>query len=1004
MAGLLLNNGEEMKKVMIGILLIIPVIIVLVVAMVSVFVSMSAHIAVDSITLSENYIELEYDSTISAYKISDLVTATIAPTRASDKTYTWSIESIRYKDEEYEAMVEEGALPLGALLSEDESGTSMVHDHDDESYNTCSQDGYIHINTYCIVTLKAQAETHHAICTIDVVGYRVESIKAKCDQYLSIGQNALIAVETSPIEAIVERWIYESSDESVVTIDQNGVVSAVGAGTATITVKASVYGEEDTYVEASTEITIRDNVTVYGDSITTSNEELLFADLGISADEVNIEASVGVKLNGAGTGIVITDDIAVLVVNGKDVIISKCDEDEIVIDHANLFEAKEEGGYVLATEGKLYLTASYADDFKDGRPSVTWSSNREAVAKVDDNGIVTGVSSGRAIITATSTDGQSTSVTINVQEVVAVLLVETPDACKEEGIARETVNGSMVYVDVLQGVDDLTFYVPKVADFNFAKKDNSFEFNFQRPILPDNANKEEFYSAFKFNVQEYVGEGEDRHLQDTDKARFESNRMVFNGETIDGLTELVVTISAKYPKFQSKPQYTTVQFTVKVTKGVEVFSWVDLLALSEENRVIFESNKTAEVQTSSWAMVLGKDIVRADGHIPSDEIIASLEELEAKVKAGKSLSADESEFWTSNGESKGLKWLKDMRTYSRSTTIYLRNNLYGNGHMIYGYKSQYRDVQDTMLYVIEGGVTISNAIIRACDVGDQEIDGAYDVQGLMGNAIRFQTVDTGNHAYRISDNLIEYCIVENGETLIRCYNADFTLNGCILRNTASAAIYVPTRRNATGVMYSHLNINNCVCSNMLSTTLNAFFDGYSDDNDPASVEQAKKDVAEGRTFVLKQTGFWDIYNWQSTDVLNIIPDLSNVTLPVVGNVNLNMFVTDAFAENPEFKQYSRIYEQKEYFHLGLVISGISKVKGGYGFGTPYPIYSFEDERLQCVHTNEILTGNGTSTAMIKGVLNGHDILLFTYGQNGNLTPGTTYTVNNRLIRHLHGEI
>ena len=62
-----------MKKVMIGILVIIPVIIVLVVALVSVFVSTRTHIAVDDITLDKNYVEMEFDTNNSVYKLSDLL-------------------------------------------------------------------------------------------------------------------------------------------------------------------------------------------------------------------------------------------------------------------------------------------------------------------------------------------------------------------------------------------------------------------------------------------------------------------------------------------------------------------------------------------------------------------------------------------------------------------------------------------------------------------------------------------------------------------------------------------------------------------------------------------------------------------------------------------------------------------------------------------------------------------------------------------------------------------
>ena len=995
-----------MKKMMIGILVIIPVIIVLVVAMVSLFVSMSAHIAVDDITLDKKYLELEYGSSTSAYKLSDLFTTTITPDRATNREYTWTIEDLVCVDTDYEEMWEVGTVPPPAYVSENKEEETLDFFKNKDN-NTCSQNGYLHINTYCSFVLKVQAETHTETCRVYVAGFKVEDFDIIIDNTtLTIGQNALISVETHPVEAIVDTWHYESSDENIVTVDKNGVINAVGAGTATIKVKASVYGEKNKFVESTINITVTDDVTLYGNSITTSQDEILFSQIGVNPDDVVIVG--GATLNGDGTGIVLTNQLAIIEVKGKEVVITKCETGDIVIDNANLFEAQEEGGYVLATESKLYLSTSFADVFVNANPDVTWSSNRETIARVDQNGVVTGVGSGRVVITATTADGKSASVTINVREVVTVLLVETPDACEQEGIAQETINGSMSYVDVLSGVDDLTLYVPNVNDFNFTKINNSFEFNFQRPALPEGADKDEFYSAYTFKVQEYVGET----LVDSNKATFTSNMLTFNGDAIDGPTDLVVTISAKYPKFASRPEYTTVQFTVKVTKGVAVTSWVEMMAVAEENKKLFESNKTAEEKVALWDMCLTCDIARADGYLPDDDLIAKLDSISAKVTKGTNLSSDEEELWQENGESSGLAYLKNMRDYARFNTIYLRgNSVYGNGKMLYGYKAQYVDATrrlneklNTLLYVVEGNCTVSNVILRACEVGDIIVDDAEDTLGLMASCIRFETAKTEDYTTRLLNNLIEFSLLENAETLIRCYNGDFTLDGCILRNTSSAALYVPIRRNKIGVMYSHININNCVFSNMLSTALNAFFDGYSNSDDPSSVAQALEDQKAGRTLVLNQTGFVDIYNWHSTDVLNIMPDISELNLPVLGKVNLNIFITEALAENPKFKQYSRVYEQREHFHLGFVVSGITKSNGSFGFGQPYPICTFEDERIQCISTKDIFNSNGTYTAMLNGVLEGNEIFLYSYGQNGNLTPGTTYQINNRLIRHLHGEI
>ena len=970
-----------MKKVMIGILVIIPVIIVLVVALVSVFVSTRTHIAVDDITINKNYVEMEFDTNNSVYKLSDLFTVNVMPDRATNKSYTWTIEDLVCIDEDYKEMWDEGTAPAPAYLNE----TSTARGGEDE---TCSQEGYLYVNSYCSFVLKAHAETHIATCIVYVVGYKVESIDVICDDTLTVGESALLQVATTPVDAKVDKMLYESSDTSILTVDLNGVVTAVGEGTATIKAKASVHGS-DAYVEATHDVTVSKGATVFGNNVTTASNELLFSTLGVEAEKVTLVA--GATLNGTGDGILLTDNTAIIEVDGVSVKVKKCDEGAIVIDNADLFEAQDNGGFILSTGGqKLYLTASFADMLATGAPEVTWSSNRETIAKVDENGIVTGVSSGKAVITATA-GGKSVSVTINVREVVTVLLVETPAQCAEEGIARETVNGSMVYVDIYSDVDDLSTYVPDVATFNYTKKDNSFEFNFMRPVFPEGANKEEFYSAYDFKAQEYVGEGDERQLVDSEKADFVNNKMYFDSDLIDGYTELIVTISAKYPKFAARPEYTTVEFVVKVTKGVSITTWEEALAVSEENNKELEKqNLNPAYEANLLDICLANDVERASGWIPDDELISELEAINAKVVDGKKLKDEEEELWLENGGLEGLEHILAMRDYAKDTEILLMKNLYGNGNMIYGYKSQYWGTRNSLVRIHNGNTKISNVTLRACEVGDTIINDAEDTQGLTGTCIRIESLNPDNFAIRVPNNLVEFSIIENAGTTFRVYGGDFKLDGCIVRNTSETATVVKITSNETGVRYSHVDINNCVFSNMLGTAMSIAFQGYCDGSEEA-VAKAEQWVAEGKTAVLTQTGFWDIYNWQPVNVLNIIPQIGAI----------NGMIRDALADSETFKDYSRYYENTEYFHLGFIVSGwesLGQVE------QPYLLSTFEDERIQVIDTSEILPEAGPAGAILNGALDGKSIFLFTYGQNGNITPGSTYEVNNRLIRHLHGEI
>ncbi len=950
-----------MKKVMIGILVIIPVIIVLVVALVSVFVSMRTHIAVDDITLDKNYKEIEFDSLNSVYKLSDLFNVTVTPDRATNKSYTWTIEDLVCIDEDYKEMWEEGTAPAPALLNS--SNTRVVGDE-----NSCSQDGYLHINSYCSFVLNAQAETHVASCRVYVVGYKIESITIVTDSEMTVGESALMQIETTPVDAKIENMTFTSSNESVLVVDKNGAITAVGQGTATVTAKV---GEGADAVTDTIDVTVSAGATAFGNQITTASAELLFSTLGVDPAEVVLVS--GASLNGDGTGILLSGD-AVLEVGGTTVNVTKCEEGAIVIDHAHLFTAQEDGGYVLATGGTpLELTASFADAFAEGKPNVTWTSNRETVAHVDENGVVTGISNGRAIITATA-NGKSFSVEINVREIVTVLLIETPKECAEEGIARETVNGSMVYVDVLSNVTDLSTYVPNVEEFDLTKKNNSFSFNFMRPLVPDGANLEEFYSAFTFKAYEYVGEGADKDLVETDKAYFNSNTMVFDSTKINEYTELVVKISAKYPKFASRPEYTTVEFVVKVTNGVSISSWVEGLAACHEGNL---------------DITLAKNIERADGWVVDEDLLKDLEDINAKVEADKKLKADEQELWEENGERAGLEYMWAMRNYSKGTELRLNKALYGNGNMINGYKPQYWGTWNSLVRITEGNAKISNVTLRACEVGDVIINDAEDTQGLTGTCISLETLNAADFSLRVPNNVIEYSIIENAGTCMRTYGGDYNLNGCIVRNTSETAMFINISSNESGVRYSHIGVNNCVFSNMLGTAMSIAFQGYCDGSEEA-IAKVEEWLEEGKTAIFTQTGFWDIYNWQPTNVLNIIPEIGAV----------NGMIRDALAANPEFQNYSRFYDNTEYFHLGFIVSGWNSI-GNVEY--PYIKYEFEDERIQMLDTRNLLENAGTAGTILNAALMGQPIYLFTYGQNGDITPGSTYEVNNRLIRHLHGE-
>lgn len=155
-------------------------------------------VAVTGVSLDKPTLAIEVGDT-------ETLTATIAPEEATDKTVTWS------SDNETVATVDgDGAVTAVA------EGTATV-----------------------TVTTKDGGKT--ASCTVTVVpeGNLVAVTGVTLDQpelTLKIGRNATLTATVAPEEATDKGVTWSSDDETVATVDSDGVVTAVAEGTATVTV------------------------------------------------------------------------------------------------------------------------------------------------------------------------------------------------------------------------------------------------------------------------------------------------------------------------------------------------------------------------------------------------------------------------------------------------------------------------------------------------------------------------------------------------------------------------------------------------------------------------------------------------------------------------------------------------------------------------------------------------------------------------------------------------
>ncbi len=228
---------------------------------------------------------------------------------------------------------------------------------------------------------------------------------------------------------------YSSSNAKAVTVDASGVVTGVAKGRATIT--ASGVTAEGKKLKATVTVQVNRPVT----KVELNNAELRLA----IGKRITLKAAVTPSSASDKSVTYASSDVSIATVDKrgsiKGVAPGTC-----VITAASL--SNPEITSVLkvtviqpiskltldAGTGKLYvgqmlsLVVGYAPDNASIK-AVTFKSGAEKYAKVDENGVVTGVAKGRATITATAQDGSGVKVTKRIdvlQQPQAVAFKEPP--------------------------------------------------------------------------------------------------------------------------------------------------------------------------------------------------------------------------------------------------------------------------------------------------------------------------------------------------------------------------------------------------------------------------------------------------------------------------------------------------------------------------------------------------------------------------------------------------
>ena len=879
-----------MKKVLIGVLILIPIIIVASVLLTTNIISKNSYLPVDRVELNENNIEFSLDNGNTI----DTLKATVYPRLAKNHNLTWSIEE-QHSDIPF-VYAKDDPCQDCADLSDKELKEHIDTNHIDIA--TIDNNGVVTVYGYgsFIVKVTTEEGNKFATCSVKVVGDKVTKIElmpygssSKLSEKdvisMDTGERLLVNAIFTPGGARDKTVTWKSADERIVEVDKNGILSAKGAGETTISVSSN-----DTGIGTSVKVKVNNGV-FKGESYCYT------ADTTVNVKNyMNVSDFTSVKVAGgtlSSDGTLNFDEnatVATVTVNGKTFSAIKVDalsDDDIVFKNYDILLQKlynkngDEVEYIVKRGLPIYLEVVYRNPEKSGVPEVDFSSNDIApgspivnIEQFDQSGKESNVGNvamiepnkeGDVKILAKDRTTNKTCSTVELKVVTPVfainLALNATDA--KRGIAAETVFGNKIFNADCTETSPYSFYM----DFNYPK-DVDFE-NFE-------------FSTSDESIAKFSDE----------KGSY--NKLVLNDKMPDekkGLkNKVIITIKAKYPMYDNMPVVAT--YVLNVIDGYTVSNETQLkkaLHEKKESVAIYVKDSTAG----------GKLEIRADNNTDASKI-----------------------------------------------TMQEGTSMYGNGFIVCFNEQDMidrkNDYFNELLKIETSNVHVENAILRM-GYNDPEAKNGLLQWEKSRRCVRIlheieNYDDETKNNETINNISFKYCIFENAKTVMEIAGADVNIEGCIFRNSSANSLFIPMSGNTStyGRLPANVTLKNTVFTH---SALMPIFVQTDFERDKNRKDESGNIIGypEGSTWEdMKKTGykdhfinvegFLDIYNWIN------IEDFSSTSglIPSTGIESVDAIVGTSGAQiianellQPEYSGVRHTFNGQEYVHLGIAVLGMT---------------------------------------------------------------------------------
>lgn len=881
-----------MKKVLIGVLILIPIIIVASVLLTTNIISKNSYLPVDRVELNENYIEFSLDNGNTI----DTLKATVYPRLAKNHNLTWSIEE-QHSDIPF-VYAKDDPCQDCADLSDKELKEHIATNHIDIA--TIDNNGVVTVYGYgsFIVKVTTEEGNKFATCSVKVVGDKVTKIElmpygssSKLSEKdvisLDKGERLLVNPIFTPGGARNKTVTWKSADERIVEVDKNGILSAKGAGETTISVSSN-----DTGIGTSVKVKVNNGIFKGESYCYTAGTTVNVKNYMNVSDFTSVKVAGG-NISSDGTLNFDKDaTVATVTVNGKTFSAIKVDalsDDDIVFKNYDILLQKlynkngDEVEYIVKRGLPIYLEVVYRNPAKSGVPEVEFSSNDIApgspivnIEQFDQSGKKSNVGNiamiepnkeGDVKIVAKDRATNKTCTTVELKVVTPVvainLALNATDA--KRGIAAETVFGNKIFNADCTETSPYSFNM----DFNYPK-DVDFE-NFEFSTSDESIAK---FSDEKGSYNKLV-------LNDKIPAEKKGHK-----------NKVTITIKAKYPMYDNLPVVAT--YVLNVIDGYTVSNETQLkkaLHEKKESVAIYVKDSTAG----------GK----------------------LEISAGNDTDASR-------------------------ITMQEGTSLYGNGFIVCFNEqdmiNRKNDYFNELLKIRTSNVHVENAILRM-GYNDPEAKNGLLQWEKSRRCVRIlheiENYDDETKNNEMINNIsFKYCIFENAKTVMEIAGADVNIEGCVFRNSSANSLFIPMAGNTStyGRLPANVTLKNTVFTH---SALMPIFVETDFERDKNRKDESGNVVGypEGSTWEdMKKTGykdhfinvegFLDIYNWINIDDFattgnGLIPPtglgdaLDNLISQEGSKIIANVLL------NEQYKDVRHTINNQEYVHLGIAVLGMT---------------------------------------------------------------------------------